>query len=75
MINSRGIDKYVTECTIDHVDAMLDDIPFLSSGKSVALVKYQDQKKTRTFRWVRENGFTYHQFSIQTKIVTRQRKR
>ena len=41
VIISRGIDKYVTECTIDHVDAIRDDIPVLSSVKSVALVKYQ----------------------------------
>ena len=75
MIISRGIGKYVTECTIDHVDAMLDDIPFVSSVKSVALVKYQGQKKTRTFRWVRENGFAFQRFSIQKKIASRQRKR
>ena len=41
LVISRNVDKYVTECTIDHVDAMLDDIPVVTSEKSVALVKYQ----------------------------------
>ena len=48
VVISRGIEKYVVECIIDHVEAMHDDSQDLSTEKSAASVEHKGAPLSRT---------------------------
>ena len=60
VVISRGIERYVTECTLDHVDSTRDDTHIIGSERCGALrMQYQLHEITHTFQWSNEDGFSY----------------